>query len=66
MGSANFDSAFDAESRLRLVRISGTWDIAVLFATAWRDPTVFHLAECVSILDLRGLDVAASAGEVEE
>lgn len=66
MVSPVFDSAHDAESGLRLLRISGRWDVQGLLARAPHDPTIVHVPECVTIVDLSGLDVTASAGEVEQ
>lgn len=66
MVSPVFASAYDAESELRLLRISGRWDVDGLLARAPNDPTIVHVPECVTIVDLRGLDVIASPGEVEQ
>lgn len=66
MADPLFASAYDAESGLRLLRISGRWDITELIRVAPQDPFVVHAAECVTFVDLRGLDVSTSAGEVEQ
>jgi hypothetical protein len=33
---------------------------------ALQDPTLAHMADCVSILDLRGVDMWTSPGDVEQ
>ncbi len=66
MADPVFASAYDAGSGLRLLRISGRWDIAELIQIAPQDPTVVHAAECVTFVDLRGMDISASPAEVEQ
>ncbi len=66
MGSPTLASGYDAESGLRLVQVRGRWDIAEFARLAPQDPTVAHMAECVSIVDLRGMDLSTSPGEIEQ
>lgn len=66
MRSPTLASAYDAESRLRLLQVRGRWDIAEFSRIAPQDPTVAHMAECVSIVDLRGMDLSTSPGEIEQ
>lgn len=66
MVSPVFASAYDAEAGLRLLRISGRWDVPDLLALAPHDPTMIHAPDSLTIVDLRGLDLTASAGEIEQ
>lgn len=66
MGNPTIASAYDAESGLRLLQVRGRWDIAEFTRVAPQDPTVAHMADCVSIVDLRGMDLSTSPGEIEQ
>lgn len=66
MVSPVFASAYEAESGLRLLRVSGRWDVQDLLVLAPHDPTIIHAPDSLTIVDLRGLDVTASAGEIEQ
>jgi hypothetical protein len=66
MRSPTIASAYDAESGLRLLQVRGRWDIAEFTRVAPRDPTVAYMADCVSIVDLREMDLSTSPGEIEQ
>jgi hypothetical protein len=66
MESPVFASAYDAESGLRLVRLRGRWDMVDFSRIALQDPTLAHLADAVTVADLRGVDMWTSPGDVEQ
>lgn len=61
-----YESAYDPESNLRVVRFVGRFEMDWLIATAPYDPTHKHLPHCQSLIDLRDATFAGGPNEVAE
>lgn len=61
-----YESAYDLESNLRVVRFVGRFEISWLIATAPYDPTHKHLPHCLTLIDQRDATFGGGPSEVAE
>lgn len=61
-----YESAYDPESNLRVVRFVGRFEISWLMATAPYDPTHKHLPHCMTLIDQREATFSGGPSEVAE
>jgi hypothetical protein len=59
-----YASAYDPQSNLRLARLSGPVQIDWLIERQPSDPTLKHLPDCLTIVDLRGARLFGAPSEV--
>lgn len=61
-----YESAYDAESNLRVVRFAGEIEMSWLIATAPYDPTHAHLPYCLTLIDQRAATFRGGPSDVSE
>lgn len=61
-----YESGYDAVSDLRLVRVTGRFDVEWFVTAAPQDPTIVHLPGCVTIVDLRLARMRGAPSEVAD
>jgi hypothetical protein len=61
-----YESAYDPESNLRVVRFAGRLEVDWLIVTAPYDPTHKHLPHCLTLIDQRDATFAGGPSQVAE